>query len=175
MSDVILLSGDHPEPTRAIAESLGLSEYYAELLPQDKAALIRRLKRQGRVVAMVGDGVNDALALEEADVGIAVAGGAELTSEAADVVLLTGGLDQIVRAVDLAREAIEGIRRTLNIAARANLGVVGLASLGLARPVASILISHGVTVGAALATSLAGAQRPTPPATRRGQRHKNVR
>lgn len=177
MRDIILMSGDHPEPSRAIAESLGLPEHYAELLPPDKAAVIRRLKRQGRVVAMVGDGVNDALALEEADVGIAVAGGAEVASEAADVVLLSGGLDRVVRAIDLTREAIEGIRRTLDIAARANLGVVGLASLGLAPPLASILISHGVTVGAALAT-LAGARRPGPsgpPVTRRGQRHKNVR
>jgi Cu2+-exporting ATPase len=174
MREIILLSGDHPEPSRAIAESLGLPVHYAELLPEDKAAVIRRLKRQGRVVVMVGDGVNDALALEEADVGIAVSSGAEVASEAADVVLLTGGLDQVVRAIDLARGAIEGVRRTLDIAARANLGVMGLASLGLARPVASILISHGVTVGAALAT-LAGARRPGPPATRRGQRHKNVR
>jgi Cu2+-exporting ATPase len=174
MQDIILLTGDHPEPSRAIAGSLGLAEHYAELLPADKAAVIRRLKRQGRVVVMVGDGVNDALALEEADVGIAVAGGAEVASEAADVVLLSGGLDRVVRAIDLARQAIEGIRRTLDIAARANLGVVGLASFGLARPLTSILISQGVTVGAALAT-LARSGRPAPPAPARDRRHKNVR
>lgn len=175
MRDIILLSGDHPEPSRAIAKSLGLPEHHAELLPEDKAAVIRRLKRQGSVVAMVGDGVNDALALEEADVGIVVVGGAEVASEAADVVLLSGGLDRVVQAIDLAREAIEGIRRTLDIAARANLGVVGLASFGLASPLTSILISQGVTVGAALAT-LAGGRRSAPPAPApRDRRHKNVR
>jgi heavy metal translocating P-type ATPase len=172
MRDIILLSGDHPEPSRVIADMLKLPHHYAGLLPEQKAALIRRLRRQGLVVAMVGDGVNDALALEEADVGIAVPGGAEVASEAADVVLLSGGLDRVVRALDLAREAIAGIRRTLQIAAGANMGVVGLASLGLARPMASILISHGVTVGAALA---AATTRPGRPADGPGRRHKNVR
>jgi Cu2+-exporting ATPase len=149
MRNVIMLSGDHPEPTRVIAESLGVRHHYAEMLPEDKAALIRSLKAEGRVVAMVGDGANDALALSEADVGMAVPGGAELAVEAADVVILRGGLDRVVLGIDLAREAIAAIRRTLGVAARANLGVVGLASLGLARPVTSILLSHGTTVAAA--------------------------
>ena len=153
MRNVIMLSGDHPEPTRVIAESLGVRHYYAEMLPQDKAALIRSLKAEGRVVAMVGDGANDALALNEADVGMAVPGGAELAVEAADVVILRGGLDRVVRAIDLSREAIVAIRRTLGVAARANLGVVGLASLGLARPVTSILLAHGTTVAAAAVTA----------------------
>jgi heavy metal translocating P-type ATPase len=158
MRNVIMLSGDHPEPTRVIAESLGVRHYYAEMLPEDKAALIRSLKAEGRVVAMVGDGANDALALNEADVGIAVPGGAELAGEAADVVILRGGLDRVVRAIDLSREAIVAIRRTLGVAARANLGVVGLASFGLARPVTSILLAHGTTVAAAAVT----ATRPEP-------------
>ncbi len=75
MKNVIMLSGDHPEPTRVIAKSLGLRHHYAELLPEDKARLVRELKAEGRVVAMVGDGVNDALALQAADVGMAVPGG----------------------------------------------------------------------------------------------------
>ena len=84
---------------------------------------------------------------------MAVPGGAELAVEAADVVILRGGLDRVVLAIDLAREAIVAIRRTLGVAARANLGVVGLASLGLARPVTSILLSHGTTVAAAAVTA----------------------
>jgi manganese/zinc-transporting P-type ATPase C len=150
MRNVILLSGDHAEPSRVIAESLGLRHHYADLLPDDKARLIAQLKAERRVVAMVGDGVNDALALGEAHVGIAVPGGAEVATEAADIVLLRGGLDRVVLALDLARETIAGVRRTLGIAARANLAVVGLASFGLARPVASILLAHGSTVAAAL-------------------------
>jgi heavy metal translocating P-type ATPase len=157
MRNVILLSGDHAEPSRVIAESLGLRHHYADLLPEDKAQLIGKLKAEGRVVAMVGDGVNDALALGAAHVGIAVPGGAEVATEAADVVLLRGGLDRVVLALDLARESILGVRRTLGIAARANMVVVGLASFGFARPVGSILITHGTTVAAALLnTSRAG-------------------
>jgi Cu2+-exporting ATPase len=153
MRNVIMLSGDHGEPTRVIAESLGVRHYYSEMLPAGKADLIRELKAEGRTVAMVGDGANDALALNEADVGMAVPGGAELAVEAADVVILRGGLDRVVRAIDLARESITAIRRTMRVAARANLGVVGLASLGFARPAATILLAHGTTVGAAAITA----------------------
>ncbi len=164
MRNVILLSGDHAEPSRVIAESLGLRHHYADLLPEDKARLIGELKAEGRVVAMVGDGVNDALALDEANVGIAVPGGAEVATEAADVVLLRGGLDRVVRALDLARDSVQGVRRTLGIAARANLVVVGLASFGFARPVVSILLSHGTTVAAAIInTARAGRLRAMPP------------
>ena len=160
MRNVILLSGDHAEPSRVIAESLGLRHHYADLLPQDKARLIADLRAEGRVVAMVGDGVNDALALDEADVGIAVTGGAEVATEAADVVLLRGGLDRVVRALDLARTGIQGVRQTLRIAAQANLAVVGLASFGFARPVVSILLSHGTTVAAALLETAWAGGRP---------------
>ena len=157
MRNVIMLSGDHPEPSRVIAETLGLKHHYADLLPEDKARLIRDMRAEGRVVAMVGDGVNDALALREADVGIAVHGGAAVAVEVADVVLLRGGLDQVAQALDLSTAAIAGIRRTLQVASRANLAIVGLASFGLARPVTSILLSHGSAVAAALGTAAGGA------------------
>jgi Cu2+-exporting ATPase len=150
MRNVIMLSGDHPEPTRVIAESLGVRHHYADLLPEDKARLIRELKAERRVVAMVGDGVNDALALSEADVGIAVPGGAPVATEVADVVLLRGGLDRVVRALDLSNEAVAGVQGTLQVASRANLAVVALASFGWARPTASILLTHGTTVLAAI-------------------------
>jgi len=164
MRNVIMLSGDHPEPTRVIADTLGLRHHYAELLPEDKARLVRELKAEGRVVAMVGDGVNDALALHAADVGMAVPGGAAVAAEAADIVLLSGGLDRVVRALDLARESIVAVRQTLGVAARANLGVVGLASFGWARPLTSILLSHGTAVAAAVVTAARGAASPPAPA-----------
>ncbi len=108
--DIVMVSGDHAEPTRFVARQLGVERYHADLLPEDKAALIHALRAQGRAVAMVGDGVNDALALREADVGIAVQGGAEVVTEAASVVLLQGGLEQVVRALDLGRATIAAYR-----------------------------------------------------------------
>src|SRR4029453_5748601 len=99
--------------------------------------------------------------------GRAVPGGAALPAEAADIVLLSGGLDRVVRALDLARESIIAGRQTLGVAARANLGVVGLASFGWARPLTSILLSHGTAVAAAVVTAARGATAPSPPAERR--------
>jgi P-type E1-E2 ATPase len=150
MRDVVMVSGDHPEPTRRIAERLAVRRWHAEFLPEDKAALIRALRGEGRVVAMVGDGVNDALALREADVGIAVQGGAEVVTEAAGVVLLESGLDGVVRALDLGRQTVDTFRRTIQIAVRGNLAAVGLASIGLVGGVGAILLSHGASVAAAL-------------------------
>jgi P-type E1-E2 ATPase len=149
MRNVIMVTGDHPEPTRVIAESLGVRHWYA-VLPAEKAALIRRLRGEARVVAMVGDGVNDALALRAADVGIAVPGGTAVVAEAAAVVLLRGGLDRVVRALDLGHEAVDQFRSVVRVATQANLVVLGLASAGLAGPMTAILISNGAALGAAL-------------------------
>ena len=148
--DIVMVSGDHAEPTRFVARQLGVERYHADLLPEDKAALIHELRAQSRAVAMVGDGVNDALALRAANVGIAVQGGAEVVTEAAGVVLLQGGLEQVVRALDLGRATIEAYRRTIDLAVYGNLVVGGLASVSLAGPTTAILISNGTALGAAL-------------------------
>jgi Cu2+-exporting ATPase len=148
--NILMISGDHPEPTRFVARRLGVEHYRADLLPEDKAALIQGLRAEGRAVAMVGDGVNDALALREADVGIAVQGGAEVVTEAASVVLLRGGLEQVVRALDLGRATTAAYRKTVDVAVYGNLVVGGLASLGLAGPATAILISNGTALGATL-------------------------
>jgi Cu2+-exporting ATPase len=156
MRNVIMVSGDHREPTRTIAEALGVRHYYPDLLPEDKAALIRRLRGEQRVVAMVGDGVNDALALQEADVGIAVPGGPEVVAEAAAAVLFRGGLEQVARTLDLAQGTMREFQRVIDVAVGANLLVVGLASFGLAGPTTSILVSNGVPVAVALSSLLGG-------------------
>jgi manganese/zinc-transporting P-type ATPase C len=157
MRDVVMVSGDHAEPTRAIAERLGIERWHAEMLPEDKAALVRELRAEGRVVAMVGDGVNDALALRAAEVGMAVQGGVEVVSEAAGVVLLRGGLEKVVEALDLARRGIRAVDRALDAAVKGNAVALTLASLGLTGPFGSILVGHGAAVGAAL---LAVARQP---------------
>jgi P-type E1-E2 ATPase len=174
MRNVIMVTGDHPEPTRQIAASLGVRHYYPDLLPEDKAALIRRLRAEGRAVAMVGDGVNDALALREADVGIAVQGGVDVVMEAAGVVLLRGGLDKVVDSLDLARDGIGVVQRTLDAAVKGNMVAVGLASLGLPSPFLSILVSHGAAVLAALSAARPRDQFGGPSANRQPQPHPGV-
>jgi cation-transporting P-type ATPase C len=150
MRDVIMVSGDHPEPTRAIAERLGIERWHAEMLPEDKAALVERLRAEGRVVAMVGDGANDALALKAAQVGIGVQGGVEVVSEAAGVVLLRGGLDKVVEALDIARDGIAAVERGLDAAIEGNAAAITLSSLGLVGPFGSILVGHGAAIGGAV-------------------------
>src|SRR5262249_8323255 len=152
MRNVIMVWGDHAAPTRVIAEALGVRHYHADLLPEGKAALIRTLRAEGRVVAMVGDGVNDALALQAADVGIAVPGGAEVLGEAAGVVLTRGGLDKVRRALDTARGALGSTEQPLATAATGSMAAVGLASLGLAGPLGAILLTNGAALLAILAS-----------------------
>jgi P-type E1-E2 ATPase len=150
MRNVIMVTGDHPEPTRLIADSLGVRHYHSDMLPEGKAVLIRSLRAEGRVVAMVGDGVNDALALREADVGIAVQGGVEVVAEAAGVVLVRGGLDKVVQSLDLARDGIAAVRRAMDAAVKGNAAAVVLASLGFTGPSVSILVCNGAAVLGAL-------------------------
>lgn len=108
-----LLSGDQQRTVAAIAAQLGITDYLAEVLPGDKAAQIAALQRQGRVVAMVGDGINDAPALAQADVGIAVASGSDIALAAADITLIREDLNLIPAAILLARRLMRIIRQNL--------------------------------------------------------------
>jgi Cu+-exporting ATPase len=108
-----MLTGDNAATARAIAEKLGLAEAQAELTPEDKADAVARLRAQGRVVAMAGDGVNDAPALAAADVGIAMGAGADVAIESAGVTLLGGDLRRLVAARLLSQATMRNIRQNL--------------------------------------------------------------
>jgi len=109
----IMLTGDHEVTARAVAARLGISEVHAEVRPEDKLQLIRRLRQAGRVVVMAGDGVNDAPALAAAHVGIAMASGTEVAVESASVSLLRGDIRAIARAFELSRLTLRNIRQNL--------------------------------------------------------------
>jgi Cu+-exporting ATPase len=125
---VVMLTGDNRTTAQAIAESLGIDEVHAEVLPGDKQALVIRLKAEGRVVAMAGDGVNDAPALAAADVGIAMGSGTDVAMESAAVTLLRGDLSGILRARRLSRATMRNIRQNLFLAFVYNAAGVPIAA-----------------------------------------------
>jgi heavy metal translocating P-type ATPase len=144
--EIVMLTGDHHRVAEQVAEGLGLSRYVAEVFPAEKAEIVRRLQKEGRKVAVVGDGINDSPALAYADVGIAVDGGTDVARETAHVVLLQGGLWKIPLAIDVCREAMELIRQNWDLIAVPNTIALGLAFCGFLGPGATTLLSNGSAI-----------------------------
>jgi Cu+-exporting ATPase len=148
---VVLLTGDRPRAAEAIGKRIGADQVIAEALPEDKVAHVERLRRDGAVVAMVGDGINDAPALSAADLGVAMGGGTDVAREAADVTLVGGRLSSLPSAVRLSRRAIRIIRQNLGWAFGYNALGIPLAA-GVLYPVTGWLLSP-VFASAAMALS----------------------
>lgn len=147
---VLMLTGDNRATAEAIARKLGIEEIEAEVLPGDKSAVVERLRREGRVVAMAGDGVNDAPALAAADVGVAMGAGSDVAIESAGVTLLGGDLQGLVRARRLSAATMRNIRQNLVFAFIYNVAGVPIAA-GVLYPVLGLLLSPAL---AALAMAL---------------------
>ena len=110
---LVMLTGDHPDTAAAIAQQAGISEVIARVLPDQKRSKIEDLQNGGTVVAMVGDGINDAPALAQADVGIAMGSGTDIAMESGDIVLMKGNLEGVVTALKLSRAVMKNIRQNL--------------------------------------------------------------
>lgn len=132
--EVIMLTGDNTRTAQAIASEVGIAEVIAEVLPEDKAEKVKALQAQGRKVAMVGDGVNDAPALALSDIGIAIGTGTEVAIEAADVTILGGELTLIPEAIKLSRATIRNVKQNLGFAFGYNVIGIPFAALGLLAP-----------------------------------------
>jgi Cu+-exporting ATPase len=144
---VVMLTGDSETTARAVARQLGIDEVMAEVLPEQKAEKVRELQAEGCIVAMAGDGINDAPALAQANVGIAMGTGTDVAMESADVTLVKGDLRGIVRALNLSRATMTNIRQNLWFAFGYNALGVPLAA-GVLYPWFGILLSPMIAAAA---------------------------
>jgi Cu+-exporting ATPase len=132
---VVMITGDNPGTAKAIAHQVGITEFHSRIMPEDKHRYVRELQDKGHRVAMVGDGINDAPALIQADVGIAIGSGADIAIEAGDITLVRGGLMEVVKAVRLANATFKKIKQNLFWAFFYNLVAIPLAMIGFLHPV----------------------------------------
>jgi Cu+-exporting ATPase len=171
----VLLTGDSEGAAREAARQVGIdpTAVVARVLPQDKAAAVRRLQAEGRVVAMVGDGVNDAAALATADLGLAMGTGTDVAIEAGDITLVRGDLRAAPTAVRLSRATLRIIKQNLFWAFAYNTAAIPLAAAGLLNPMiagAAMAASSVLVVSNSLRLRRAGTPDPGPPRTRPGGR-----
>lgn len=150
IGEVIVLTGDREEVACETCRELGVERWHSSVFPEQKLDILRGLQRDGRTVAVVGDGVNDSLALAHADVAIAPAGATDAAKEAADVLLMEDDLRLLTEAFTLARSAVELVRQNYRIVTVPNAAALALAAGGLLGPPGATLINNGTTVAAGL-------------------------
>jgi Cu2+-exporting ATPase len=149
--DIVMLTGDRDGVAQRMARSVGIERVYSQVLPHEKADIVRNLRAASGTFAMVGDGVNDSPALAQADVGIALADGADIARAAADVILMEDGLHRLLPAIDISREALDLVRQNYTLIAGANTLALALAlPSGWMSPIVCTLLSNGSALLATL-------------------------
>ena len=149
---LVMMTGDSARTARAVAEAVGVDEFYAEVLPEDKAEFVRREKAAGRKVIMIGDGVNDSPALSEADAGIAISSGAAIAREVADITVSADDLSSLVTLRRLSVELMKRINSNYHTIIGFNFGLMVLGAAGILPPTTSALLHNSSTIAIAVAS-----------------------
>lgn len=147
IKNVIMLTGDHEIKAAETAKTLGLDEYYSELLPEDKLHIVEKLKTDGKTVIFVGDGINDAPSLAESNVGIAMQRGADIARVSADVTLLEDDISIVADIKELADKTIDKVSQNYRMTIGINSAILTLATLGMLSPAMTSVLHNGATIG----------------------------
>lgn len=150
ISKVVMMTGDNRKTAQAVAREVGVDQFYAEVLPEDKANFIRREKAAGRKVIMIGDGVNDTPALSEADVGVAINTGTAIAREIADVTIASEDLFELVTLRKISQALMGRIHRNYRFIVAFNLMLIVLGVAGVIQPTTSALLHNASTLGISL-------------------------
>lgn len=151
--DVYMLTGDNAITARTVADSVGVKHFRAEVMPSDKADFVKELQQKGKVVAMVGDGINDSQALAQSDVSIAMGKGSDIAIDVAKITLITSDLNAIPKALELSRQTVKAIRQNLFWAFIYNVIGIPLAA-GILYPCCGFLLNPMIAAAAMAASSV---------------------